>query len=282
MLPLRAIARPIGRVAIPAVISLIAYFASSVARAGEPYEPLGAPTSAPPSGWLQFCDTYSTICDTKSLPPLDVVVDNDAWSNLRRINLWVNHNINPETDMDHYGMIQWWRYPDDGAGACHSYALLKRRILLQAGWPRQALLMTIVHESDGEGHAILTVATDRGDYILDNLTDKILPWSQTPYSYYMRQSQSDPNAWVWIKDDHAAFPTSSVRAPSARCSTRASASAAAGTMNGISSSWRAALPAPAACRSTLPDCWPEHPIAARRSRLDCTPSRVRPRGRSHP
>jgi len=71
------------------------------------------------------------------------------------------------TDMDHYGLIQWWRYPDDGAGACHSYALLKLR-----------LLMTIVHESNGDGHAVLTVKTDRGEFILDNLTDDLL-WSNT-------------------------------------------------------------------------------------------------------
>jgi predicted transglutaminase-like cysteine proteinase len=123
----------------------------------------------------------------------------------------INCNIKPETDMDHYGMIQWWRYPDDGAGACHSYALLKRRMLMQAGWPRQALLMTIVHETDGDGHAVITVATDHGDYILDNLTNKILLWSQTPYTYYKRQSQEDPNAWVLIKDDRTDFPTSSIR-----------------------------------------------------------------------
>jgi predicted transglutaminase-like cysteine proteinase len=133
------------------------------------------------------------------LAPVDVVLDQSALATLTRIDLWVNHNIRPETDMDHYGMIQWWRYPDDGAGACHSYALLKRRMLMQAGWPRQALLITIVHESDNEGHAVLTVATDHGDYILDNAPDKILLWSQTPYLYYMRQSQGDPNAWDWIK-----------------------------------------------------------------------------------
>jgi predicted transglutaminase-like cysteine proteinase len=33
----------------------------------------------------------------------------------------VNDNIKPVTDMDHYGMIRWWRYPDDGAW--HSHAL---------------------------------------------------------------------------------------------------------------------------------------------------------------
>jgi predicted transglutaminase-like cysteine proteinase len=102
--------------------------------------------------------------------------------------------------MDHYGMIQWWRYPDDGAGACHSYALLKRRMLMQAGWPRTALLMTIVHEADGEGHAVLTVRTDKGELVLDNLNERILLWSETPYSYYKRQSQADPNVWVMLDD----------------------------------------------------------------------------------
>lgn len=143
--------------------------------------------------------TLTRTCDTKPRRPIDAALNANAWNKLKRINDLVNHNIKPETDMDHYGMIQWWRYPDDGAGACHSYALLKRRLLMQTGWPRQALLMTIVHDSDNEGHAVLTVVTDHGDYVLDNQTDEILLWSQTPYLYYMRQSQIDPNDWVWIE-----------------------------------------------------------------------------------
>jgi len=194
-----------------AAIFLTAPFVPRHALAADSHEPIGPRTSAPPIGWVQFCQTYKGICDTKPLPPLDVALDRTALGNLGRVNYWVNHNIKPETDMDHYGMIQWWRYPDDGAGACHSYALLKQRLLIQAGWPRQALLMTIVHEKDGEGHAVLTVATDHGDYILDNLTDKILLWSRTPYAYYKRQSQNDPNVWVWIEGGRADLPTSSIR-----------------------------------------------------------------------
>jgi predicted transglutaminase-like cysteine proteinase len=99
-----------------------------------------------------------------------------------------------------YGVIQWWRYPDDGAGACHSYALLKRRMLMQAGWPRSALLMTVVREANGEGHAVLTVKTNKGEFILDNLSQNILLWSETPYHYIKRQSQTDPNVWVSQSD----------------------------------------------------------------------------------
>jgi predicted transglutaminase-like cysteine proteinase len=166
-----------------------------------------------PIGWVQFCTTYISICVTKPVEPRDVVLDDKAWMFLNRINEWANDNIRPMTDMDHYGMIQWWRYPDDGSGACHSYALLKRRMLMQAGWPRSALLMTIVREATGEGHAVLTVKTDKGEYILDNLTDKILLWSETPYHYYKRQSQTDPNTWVSLDDTHdpSAVATSSLR-----------------------------------------------------------------------
>jgi len=183
-----------------ALAIFLCFGAAGVARAAELYVTVGERTEKAPIGWAQFCRTYPAECDTKPLPPRDVVLDDKAWADLNRINLWANHNIKPMTDMDHYGMIQWWRYPDDGAGSCHSYALLKRRMLMQAGWPRQALLMTIVREADGAGHAVLTVRTDRGEFILDNLTDTVSLWSKTPYRFYKRQSQDDPNGWVWLDD----------------------------------------------------------------------------------
>ena len=50
--------------------------------------------------------------------------------------------------------------------------LLKRRMLMQAGWPREALLITVVRDKKGEGHAVLTVKTDKGDFILDNQAEE--------------------------------------------------------------------------------------------------------------
>ncbi len=49
--------------------------------------------------------------------------------------------------------------------------LLKRRLLIRAGWPREALLITVVRDRKDEGHAVLTVKTDRGEFILDNQVD---------------------------------------------------------------------------------------------------------------
>ena len=67
---------------------------------------------------------------------------------------------------------------------------------IEQGFPRQALLMTIVRDLDGEGHAILTVKTDHGEFVLDNLTDEIRPWDATGYRFVKRQAQDDPNVWL--------------------------------------------------------------------------------------
>ena len=195
------------------LISAIAFFTCLSVTSGQAngkprFIPVGVESNIP-IGWRQFCATYISECDTKPSEPRDVVLDEKAWKDLVRINKWVNDNIIPMTDTDHYGMIMWWRYPDDGAGSCHSYALLKRRILIQAGWPREALLMTIVREANGDGHAILTVRTDKGEFILDNLNENILLWSETPYRYIKRQSQADPNVWMWLGDPRIASATTS-------------------------------------------------------------------------
>ena len=196
--------------ALGAALTLGAFFSTANGKAAQAplFATLGDSASMP-IGWEQFCDTYEGICETEPTAPRDVVLDGPAWSDLTEVNETVNHGIRPMTDMDHYGMIQWWRYPDDGAGSCHSFALLKRRLLIESGWPREALLMTIVRTDygRGEGHAVLTVKTDRGEFILDNLTDEIRLWSRTPYVFYRRQSQEDPNVWVRINNAHAPVAT---------------------------------------------------------------------------
>ena len=94
----------------------------------------------------------------------------------------VNNAIEPISNLDHWGTtLDHWDYPVDGKGDCKIYALFKRKLLIERGFPRQALLMTIVRDLNGEGHAVLTVKTDRGDFVLDNLSDDVRPWSATGY-----------------------------------------------------------------------------------------------------
>jgi predicted transglutaminase-like cysteine proteinase len=136
-----------------------------------------------------------------------VVLTTKAWKDLERVNLWVNTHIQPMTDLEHWGVVERWNYPDDGYGDCEDYVLLKRRMLIQSGWPREALLVTVVRDNEDEGHAVLTVITDKGDYVLDNKNDFIVLWSDTGYRFVKRQSQSDPNVWVSLGDPRPAITT---------------------------------------------------------------------------
>jgi predicted transglutaminase-like cysteine proteinase len=105
------------------------------------------------------------------------------------------------SNLEHWGtLLDHWDYPVDGKGDCKIYALYKRKLLLDAGFPRQALLMTIVYDLQGDGHTILTVKTDRGEFVLDNLSNDIRPWNAPGYRFVKRQSQEDPNEWVSIVD----------------------------------------------------------------------------------
>ena len=174
------------------------------------YAVVGEPTR-PPIGWVEFCIEYKPECSTQPSSPRDVVLTQKAWADIIKVNAWVNQAIKPVTDLEHWGVIERWNYPDDGYGDCEDYVLLKRRMLMQAGWPREALLVTVVRDKKGDGHAVLTVKTDHGEYILDNQEPQVLPWNKTGYRFVKRQSQSDPNLWVSLGEPRTAPATVSAR-----------------------------------------------------------------------
>jgi predicted transglutaminase-like cysteine proteinase len=157
------------------------------------------PTSAP-VGFIQFCRTNMPDCVGASPTPPKVTLTRAKWEELIRINTDVNTRIEPVTDMDNYGVPEWWAYPDNGKGDCEDYALLKRKLLMNRGWPVGALLMTVVRDQNNDGHAVLTVRTDRGDLILDNQNPQVLIWSETAYQYVKRQSPTDVSHWEGIED----------------------------------------------------------------------------------
>jgi len=199
--------------AFAAAALIVAAFAIPAAKAGSDqrlFIAVGG-LARPPIGWVGFCAEYAGECETKPLEARDVVLTPKIWKDLARINKWVNDSVWPITDVDHWGVIDRWNYPDDGYGDCEDYVLLKRRMLMQAGWPRQALLITVVRDTKGEGHAVLTVKTDKGEFILDNQEEQILLWSETPYRFVKRQSQKDQNAWISLGDPRPAPATATSR-----------------------------------------------------------------------
>jgi predicted transglutaminase-like cysteine proteinase len=169
--------------------------------------------ATPPIGWLQFCADATNSADCK-VPTLKAVVanlDEKRWRELLAINAKVNTSIAPVTDMDQWGVAERWSYPTTGMGDCEDYVLLKRRMLIEAGWPRQALHVTVVRDKKGDGHAVLTVKTDRGDFILDNTEKKVKIWLETGYQFIKRQSDENPNLWVSLGNVDTATYTAQTR-----------------------------------------------------------------------
>ena len=152
-----------------------------------------------PYGWADLCGRQPQECQVEFLEPADLHLTPRTWGMLEGVNARVNADIEPISNYDHWGtLLDHWDYPVDGKGDCKIYALWKRKQLLDRGFPRQALLMTIVRDLEGNGHTILTVKTDQGELILDNMTGEIRPWEATGYRFVKRQSQSDPNTWVAV------------------------------------------------------------------------------------
>ncbi|MGR7996964.1 MULTISPECIES: transglutaminase-like cysteine peptidase [unclassified Xanthobacter] len=167
-------------------------------------------TSAP-SGYVRFCAQHRGDCGSSGSQTSIIRLDDERAAELDRVNRGVNARIEPVTDLDHFGETERWDYPDDGKGDCEDYVLEKRRTLLNLGWPSSAMLITVVRDREGNGHAVLTVVTDRGDLILDNQEDDILSWKDTGYRYVKRQSQFDPTRWVSLGETQVPIAVGSRR-----------------------------------------------------------------------
>jgi predicted transglutaminase-like cysteine proteinase len=155
--------------------------------------PAGAPAIAPP-GFVGFCLRMQDQCDGSPDGQSVVAATPAVWQTLNRVNAQVNAAIAPETDEDHYGRGEYWTIPTDGYGDCEDYALAKRKALIEAGLPMDALRVAVVRLWDGERHAVLTVSTTKGDYVLDSLEPAILPWTKVSYTWVERQTT---NPWNW-------------------------------------------------------------------------------------
>ncbi|WP_332701159.1 transglutaminase-like cysteine peptidase [Devosia sp.] len=156
-------------------------------------------TTSIPVGHLEFCQNRPDECRPHASPVGAVSLTEGLWQQLLSVNASVNQGVTPVTDEQLYKVAEFWTYPN-GYGDCEDYALAKRRQLIDAGWPASTLLMSVVKQANGEGHAVLMVRTDRGDLVLDNQVGSVDLWSSTPYKFIKRQSQADAGKWVDMID----------------------------------------------------------------------------------
>lgn len=169
----------------------------------------------PPYGFVRFCDTRPESCLASPLQDNRFQPTAENLSELDEVNRAVNRAIQPATDAEVYGVSEFWTLPTD-KGDCEDYALLKQKTLLARGWPSSALLLTVVRDEKGEGHAVLTARTAQGDYVLDNKVDDVRVWNRTAYDYMMRQSYIDPRVWVSLEEIQKAVPTALAAARNGR------------------------------------------------------------------
>jgi len=149
----------------------------------------------PPIGYVTFCREHQADCRPSGRFADRIQLTAAKFRELDKVNRSVNDAIAPVTDMELYGKVEVWTYPVN-KGDCEDYVLLKRRILIEHGWPESTLLITVVRDENNEGHAVLTVRTDRGDFVLDNKQRDIRAWADTPYTYVKQQSARNPLVWI--------------------------------------------------------------------------------------
>lgn len=153
-----------------------------------------------PIGHYEFCKANLDECSVRPGDNGPERMTGAIWKLIMAVNLQVNHDIKPMSDLDNYGKEEVWAYPDNGAGDCEDYVLEKRRELARDGISLANLLITVVRKPDGEGHAVLTIRTDKGDFVLDNLNDAVRQWDETGYRFLKRQASDHTGHWVIIRE----------------------------------------------------------------------------------
>jgi len=147
---------------------------------------------------VRFCLRYPSEC--KSNPAESDRIDLNANNEdlLKRVNRDVNATIVSTVKSRGPKLGDSWTIAPS-MGDCNDYAVTKRHELLRSGLPAKALRLSAVKTSSGEGHLVLVVMTTKGDLVLDNLTEAVLPWQRTDYRWLKIQSARDARLWSKIR-----------------------------------------------------------------------------------
>jgi predicted transglutaminase-like cysteine proteinase len=141
-----------------------------------------------PSGFKVFCEVYPQECrggGARSVKLTDALM-----GTLEHVNAEWNAAITP---VKNEGYDLW--SINVTKGDCEEYVLAKRRALINIGVPASALSIVYALRNGG-GHAVLGIHTDKGIYVLDNMTRAIKLIGRTGYKIV---SMSGPNPKVWVR-----------------------------------------------------------------------------------
>lgn len=116
------------------------------------------------------------------------------------VNSSVNRLIAYRKDSVVYGKLDYWAKPSEilerRAGDCEDFAILKMTALLRAGIPTQSMALVVLQDRKrGFFHAVLSVSTGSGTFILDSLSNTVVRDSDLP-DYVPLYSFSTDRAWI--------------------------------------------------------------------------------------
>jgi len=153
----------------------------------------------PPMAHSMFCLQYPDDCQVRKIAfrGHKFNLTPARWEDLIDVNSSVNRDIAPEANMLGLAGEKWLIAPT--SGDCNDYAVTKRHELLARGWPSRALLLAEVVTHWGEHHLVVLVRTAQGDFVLDNLSATIRPWSKAPYQWVRIQTPRDPRFWSKVR-----------------------------------------------------------------------------------
>lgn len=147
---------------------------------------LAAAQTIGPAGFYDMCTSLSAECQP--------VAQSESLSlaEVRRINRQVNKDIRPQPEPA--GVDVWQVGPRDGD--CDDYAMTKRHDLIAAGFGSERARIAVGVARGGQLHAVLVVNFGRHFYVLDNLTDAVLPVERSAVRILTVQSTENPRLWL--------------------------------------------------------------------------------------
>ncbi len=159
-----------------------------------------------PRAYHAMCAREPTLCAadlraSTATPGAPAAMTEPRWRQVLDLNQRLNDAIRPRDDIDIYGVSDYWT-EGRGSGDCEDYSIAKKQALMRAGWRADQLLyaIAVVEGYRLPYHVVLVLRTTQGDYVLDNLTDRIEPWEDTGYDFVMRQSAAAPANWARVSN----------------------------------------------------------------------------------
>jgi predicted transglutaminase-like cysteine proteinase len=165
---------------------------AAAATAGNTYL-LASVDMPPPNGAQNICEKYNWACAGQGKAVRSVAQE---MALVEQVNTMVNSSVKPASDRRQFRSRDYWSLPTASGGDCEDFALLKKRELVRLGVDHRKLLLATVLDRKRVPHAVLVYRSDRGDLLLDNLTNDIRDWRSSRYIFLRMQNPQNPRSWV--------------------------------------------------------------------------------------